>query len=186
MNNPYSAPSADLSIPEDASAPYQPRYFAMRGRLGRVRYIAYSMSATMGLAFVLSFFVGIIGAVLRSPEAVTIMMVLIYIPIIAVSLIYARRRVHDMGFSGWVALVSIIPVVNFWLLFHPGPKGENKYGPPPVPNTAGVIVAAVLPFIFMIGILAAVAIPAYQGYVQKARQASEQMAAPPADSSASE
>lgn len=38
------------------------------------------------------------------------------------------KRAHDVGLSGWFVLV---PFLNLWLLFAPGQKGANKFGPDP-------------------------------------------------------
>jgi uncharacterized membrane protein YhaH (DUF805 family) len=54
----------------------------------------------------------------------------ILIPSIALSI----RRLHDIGKSAWMLLVSFIPLVNIWLLFlfaKKGDSGKNKYGPSP-------------------------------------------------------
>ena len=56
----------------------------------------------------------------------------------------------------------------FW--FIPGTSGSNRFGAPPPPNSTGVILLAlILPIIFVIGIVAAIAIPAYQDYATRAR-----------------
>jgi uncharacterized membrane protein YhaH (DUF805 family) len=51
------------------------------------------------------------------------------------SLAVAVRRLHDVGKSGWMILVAIIPLVGtIWLLVllaSKGNVGENKYGPDP-------------------------------------------------------
>jgi len=55
----------------------------------------------------------------------------------------------------------------------PGTQGENKYGLQPPPNSGGVIVLALLAPVLLfayIGIIASMAIPAYQQYVEKAQQ----------------
>jgi uncharacterized membrane protein YhaH (DUF805 family) len=43
------------------------------------------------------------------------------------------KRLHDLGFSGWTLLVSLIPilgfVVVFALVFVRGDVGENRFGP---------------------------------------------------------
>jgi type IV pilus assembly protein PilA len=75
-----------------------------------------------------------------------------------------------MNVTGWLSLIWLIPfgVLVFWLV--PGTTGENTYGKPPPPNTAGVIVlACILPFVAVFGILAAIAIPAYQDYTIRAQ-----------------
>jgi hypothetical protein len=88
----------------------------------------------------------------------------------------ATRRLADLGQSRWFALIVLIPFVSviayLYLLFKGGDAEANEYGPPPCPNSRGVVAAAwALPIIAFVGMIAAVAIPAYQGYVQKARAA---------------
>jgi len=55
----------------------------------------------------------------------------IMIPAIAVGV----RRLHDIGKSGWMLLVSLIPLIGgIWLLVlmaTDGQPGENKYGANP-------------------------------------------------------
>ena len=44
------------------------------------------------------------------------------------------RRLHDVGKSGWMLLLAVIPFVNFYLLYllvQPGDPGPNAYGPDP-------------------------------------------------------
>lgn len=59
--------------------------------------------------------------------------VLTFIPSLAVGV----RRLHDVGKSGWMMLVSLIPFIGgIWLLFLLVTKGnaeENKYGLNPFP-----------------------------------------------------
>ena len=56
------------------------------------------------------------------------------------------RRLHDLGKSGWLQLIGLIPILGWILLIYwgaqPGEAGANKYGEPPlagvpVPPTAG-------------------------------------------------
>ncbi len=46
------------------------------------------------------------------------------------------RRWHDLGESGWMVLLTFIPLANivlwFYLVFKQGEVGENKYGAPQV------------------------------------------------------
>lgn len=177
MNNPYNAPAADLSVPGDSAQTYQPKVFAMKGRIGRVRYIAYSMGVFMALFLVLAVIAAVVGAISGGNQWVMIVLgLLFYIPLIAVSFIMAIRRVHDMGHSGWMSLIILVPLAQFWLLFAPGVPTTNEYGPRPVKNSTGVIIAAFTPFVFfaLMGVLAAIAIPAYQAYMDKAKAAQEQ------------
>ena len=49
------------------------------------------------------------------------------------------RRLHDVGQSGWMLLIGIIPIVNFigglvllyWFAFCEGDAQENSFGPVP-------------------------------------------------------
>lgn len=65
-------------------------------------------------------------------EAAIYMGTLIYfLPCIAVT----ARRLHDIGKSGWLQLITVIPVVGFIMLIiwgcTEGDQGENKYGHKP-------------------------------------------------------
>lgn len=55
----------------------------------------------------------------------------VLIPGLAVSV----RRLHDVGKSGWMILVALIPLIGaIWLLVlyvTAGDQGDNKYGPDP-------------------------------------------------------
>ena len=49
------------------------------------------------------------------------------------------RRLHDVGQSGWMLLIGVIPIVNFigsfvllyWFIFGAGEEQENRFGPVP-------------------------------------------------------
>lgn len=55
----------------------------------------------------------------------------VLLPSIAVSI----RRMHDIGKSGWILLVGLIPIVGFiWLIIlmvKDSDQGQNQYGPNP-------------------------------------------------------
>ncbi len=181
MNNPYNAPTADMSTVGNIGETYQPKVFSMSGRIGRVRYLAYSMAISIALLVALAAVAGVAAAVTGGSQGVMLVLgLLFYIPMFAVGFIMAIRRVHDMGHSGWLSLLILVPIANLWLLFAPGTAGANEYGPAPVKNTTGVIVAAFLPFILMvvIGIVAAIAMPAYMGAMSKAQGVTEIPALP--------
>ena len=188
MNNPYHAPAADLSLQQNHAGTYDPQLFAVNGRIGRLRYLAYSM--VMGLLmFVVMMVVagvaGVVMAVTKSTTGMMVVMFLAYVPVFAVTFIMGKRRLNDMGHSGWLSLLLIVPVVGFfvwlWLMIGAGNPDTNKFGPPPSESSTLVIVGAcIMPFlaVVIIGILAAVAIPAYQQYQIKAQVAKEALSAP--------
>lgn len=187
MSNPYSMPQSELA--EMASNDtYMPKFFAVNGRIGRVRYLAYSFGAGLlmlpvifGLMAVAGMFTVAAGGGSKAAAGLGMAsMALIWGVSIAVGVILARRRLHDLGQNGWLSVLVLIPLVSLffwlWMVFAPGDSHGNEYGPPPAPNTTGVIILGwALPVVIILGgILAAISIPAYQQYVQKARAAQMQ------------
>ncbi len=174
--NQYQAPQSQVDQPS-AQQFGEPKIFGVSGRIGRVRYLAYSVGITFLTMAVASILAGILGVAMGEAGAILsgIIMVIAYIFIIVYSFMVTIQRCHDFNSSGWLSLLILIPLVSLVFLFIPGTKGENNYGPPPPPNSGGVIAAAlILPIIFIVGILAAIAIPAYQGYVERAKELQQQ------------
>lgn len=59
---------------------------------------------------------------------------LICIALVIPSYAVCARRLHDTGKTGWLVLLSLIPLVNLVLLYFTildSTPGENKYGPNP-------------------------------------------------------
>ena len=52
------------------------------------------------------------------------------------------KRLHDIGWSGWLLLIALVPLVGsiFQIITFvmPGTKGSNLYGPPPPENSQAV------------------------------------------------
>lgn len=166
MNNPYTAPAADLSVAGSDAGTYEPRAWSLSGRIGRVRYIAYSYWLGVALVFVLSLVFGFAAAV--SPRLMAFQ-ALAYLPWVAVLFVMAVRRLQDMDHAGWWSVLFLVPGINLlfvlWLMVWPGDKTANQYGQPPSPNTLLLTIGgAALPIIFMIGIFTAIAIPEYMRY----------------------
>lgn len=63
------------------------------------------------------------------------------VPSLAVSV----RRLHDIGKSGWMLLIGLIPLLGaLYLLFlyvQPGAAGPNRYGPDPKGGDQGEVFA---------------------------------------------
>lgn len=183
MTNPYSATAVDLSQAPAVDDTYQPQIFAVNGRIGRLRYMAYSMVTGIVTAFI----AGILAAILIPMLALSggdkgasfsiglvIVMLGIYVPSFAAAFIMAKRRLNDLNQSGWLSLLLLVPLLNLifalYVLFAPGTQGSNNYGPKPVKNSPWLWIGVIAPF-FFVGILAAIAIPQYQNYVNKAKAA---------------
>ena len=162
--NPFAPPLAHVSDISTHAEEFQPvRIFSVSGRIGRLRLLAYGVGSyllfsifTMTAAVPLGTFAVVVGLL-----AYLVLNVMFFI-----------QRSHDMGMSGWFSILAFIPFVGLFWLFKSGSPGANDWGAPPPPNTLGVkILAWLLPGIMVIGILAAIALPAYQDYSKRAKAA---------------
>lgn len=173
-NNPFAAPQAAVSDSEDfADTTFKLNFFSASGRIGRVRFLAYSMG--IGLLIML---VGGVLAAITTP----MLLIVAYVALIYMNIMLTIKRSHDFNVSGWLSLLILVPMINLIFLFIPGTDGPNRFGRKTAPNgSTGVVVVVVLFVgIAVIGILAAIAIPAYQGYVQRAHAAQSASQSQPA------
>jgi uncharacterized membrane protein YhaH (DUF805 family) len=166
--NPYDAPKAQVAGARDAEYG-KVRIFTSQGRIGRLRYIGYST----GLPFLIMLAVGVVSGILGGATGNTAFAWLViagYVAVMIVAILLTIQRCHDMGKSGWLALLLVVPLVNLIFWFIPGTDGENRFGLKPPPNGAGVVVLALIfPILAVVGIVAAIALPAYQDYVKRAQ-----------------
>jgi len=173
--NPYQRPRAAVADSDELE--YQSvRIFGAAGRIGRVRFIAYTVGLAVLIVFVAGFVGAILDGVLRGGGGITTVLMFAAIAVVLViQVLLTIQRCHDFDVSGWLTILFLlIPLAALLLWIIPGTKGPNRYGSPTEPNsTLAVIGALVLPFVFVAGILAAVAIPAYQDYVKRAQQAGQ-------------
>jgi len=177
--NPYQTPTEDLLAPE-AKDVGDIQFFSPSSRIGRLRYFAHSALVTLAfyvaiLALVMT--VGVFSVEGAEGFGVALMVVLglVYIPFVAMFWILMIQRLHDLDKSGWVSLLMLVPLLNalvaIYLMGWSGTKGANRFGKRPPPNKIWHWLLGMLMPLAIIGILAAVAIPAYQDYVERAREA---------------
>ncbi len=173
--NPYAPPRADVAdVPAEEA--FQPvKIWSARGRVGRLRYLSYQGVAYL-LMLVLAFVGGVAGAMLQSPGLMVGLMVVGFVPYLVLTVLLTIQRCHDMDWTGWASLLVLIPLVGLLFWFVPGTPGANRFGGPPPPNGTGVkvLVWGGVVAMLLVGVLAAIALPAYQGYVQRARAAQAQ------------
>ena len=190
MNQPYQAPKADTVVAGGET--YHPKMFSASGRIGRMRYFVYGAIISLLFYAVLLVAVGVVAAVnggfsqAGQQGGAMASLGLGYFALIIAALVFGIifmvRRLNDINASGWLSLLLLVPLANLILilvmLFKRGSEGANNYGPAPEANSPRVkavfAVMLVLWLVFFVGgILAAISIPAYQDYVQRAQ--AEQM-----------
>lgn len=178
--NPYQSPVAGTAEVE-ALEPYEPKIFSFSGRIGRLRYFAYSGIYSLIFYFFLFALMMALGGFAGSGmEGAGVGMMggmgVLYIAFIVGVVALIRRRLHDLGKTAWMGLIMLVPLLNLffalYLLFARGDEDANDYGARPIKNHGGLWVIAFAP-LFLVGVLAAIALPAYQDYVQRAAQMSE-------------
>lgn len=175
MTNPYAAPRAAVADVYDGGSDFQPvKLWSAKGRIGRARFMAYTIFSYFVFfiaASVLGLIAGITGLA-RSEGAIMAVTLVLAIPYLVFYVLTGIQRSHDMDWSGWMLFLALIPLVALIWVFKSGTKGRNRFGAPPPPNGLGVLIGAwLLPVIGVLGILAAVALPAYQQYTVKAKAA---------------
>src|SRR5262245_65186748 len=139
--NPYRAPTAAVA---DTAEDFQPvKVFSISGRIGRLRYIAYSVWIPFLIMLVFGFIGGFLGA-MGSQTLGTALMVIGYVGFIVVTIMLTIQRAHDFNTTGWLAILWIVSLVNliFWLI--PGTDSENRFGNKTPPNSVWVILGALV------------------------------------------
>lgn len=170
-SSPYSPPQSQVGevLPEFGAL----NIFGVQGRIGRLRYLAWSMAM---LLIAMPVFGLVMASMTLSDVLGGLLVVVAVIALVVISIFIGVQRLHDIGWSGWLLLLNLIPAVgsifSLVMLFAPGTEGANRFGSPPPPNSRGVkVLAWSLILVPIIGILAAIALPAYQSYVDRANQA---------------
>lgn len=173
--NPYVTPTSEVVNKNTEFG--DPLVLSFKSRAGRLRYLARVSLLTMALYAVFgALAAGLIGQGPPAAEDSPIFgaYTVAFVVSTLFGLMFAIQRLHDLNRSGWMAVLLIVPLVNgvvgLYLMLAAGTEGANDYGPPPPPNTLGIkLVACVMPAIVILGILAAIAIPAYQDYATRAQ-----------------
>lgn len=174
--NPYESPTQNIET--ESTLEYgEINLLSAGGRLGRLRYFTYSFGIVLGIYFIMALGFAIASVLPEGINAVVmgIVGVLAAAAMIYISVVLMIQRLHDTNKNGWLSLIMLVPLVSvifsFYLWFMPGSDEKNAYGNPPPPNKSAVLIIGLLAIVIIIGIMAAVAIPAYNDYLLRAQQA---------------
>lgn len=158
--SPYTPPSANVSEAMPLHGELKP--LSVTGRIGRLRYLAWSLV----IMFVATGLFGVAAIIMAISSTMgLICMGLIGVGMLVVSVQIGVQRLHDFGWSGWLILLNLVPVLGslfpFVMLLMPGNREANRYGSPPPPNSRPVKILAALWLLLIIsGLVAALTVPA--------------------------
>lgn len=146
-DNPY-VPPASASATDASLAAYVPSVFGLHGRIGRGRYLMYSVYPTCATLLLLA-------PIFMLPNIVLKFAVIGFglLSLLSHLLIVAARRLDDMDQSRWWMVLLGVPVVNglfvLYLLSFPGNPQANRHGAAPTSSlsalTQGLWLACALP-----------------------------------------
>ena len=137
-DNPYEAPQVDVSAASGHSGPAQPAswqdtLFSFRGRVPRRVF----WGVSLGITFIFYAVVFALAAILGQDSGLLgIVILLMYIPLVWISLAVTVKRWHDRDKSGWWILIGLIPLIGaIWQFVEcgclRGTVGGNQYGGDP-------------------------------------------------------
>ncbi|POA25928.1 MULTISPECIES: DUF805 domain-containing protein [unclassified Pseudomonas] len=157
--SPYSPPRAPVgeALPEFSEL----KVFSVQGRIGRLRYLAWSLVALL----IMGAIAGVFGLSLLSGNQIvlsTIVCVVAFVAYLYINITISVQRLHDLGWSGWLWFLNLVPFIGslfpFALAALPGNVGANRYGAPQPPNSTAVKVLCglwlVVIAVFFVGALA--------------------------------
>ena len=170
-NNPYAPPTARVQDIQNDSQTQPIKLWSATGRIGRLRYIAWSIVGSFAIMPV-AFVAGLLSAAAGSESVLYVLLGLAYVAYAVFLALLTIQRCHDMDWTGWASLLVLIPLVGLIFWFIAGTPGRNRFGAPPPPNPRGMAWVVAVPLVlFVLGIVAAIALPAYQQYVMRAKAA---------------
>lgn len=129
----YSSPSANLGAGDGAVEPLTMSQilFSFKGRIGRKAY----WLAFLGMMVAIFAVIMVLSVAGVSEDTIGLITLLIYVPLIWMSLAVQIKRWHDRNKSGWWILIGLIPVIgSIWALiengFLAGDDSQNNFGAP--------------------------------------------------------
>jgi uncharacterized membrane protein YhaH (DUF805 family) len=155
-HSPYAPPQARVGEKLPAFAALKP--FSVEGRIGRLRFLAWTLVLSLVTLPIVGV-VALIGLGLVSGNSTTglilggILAFFLFLAFMVVGVLFSVQRLHDIGWSGWLWLLHLVPFVGSFfplvIMLVPGNAGANRYGPPPPPNSTAVKVLCALWIVFI-------------------------------------
>jgi len=97
--------------------------FSFSGRIRRLEF---------GLSLIIAMVINSLSFLfVEDPESIGFISIIISMATLAFVLAQGAKRCHDFNFSGWGALLMLIPLVSIIYIFIPGTIGPNQYGEDP-------------------------------------------------------
>ncbi len=149
--SPYAPPQAAVgeNLPEYSTL----KVFTIDGRIGRLRYLAWTLVLSVAMLVAAGILSTVGFAIATASPTIAIILgsllgFALFVALAVVSVQIGVQRLHDLGWSGWLYLLNLVPLVNsifpLLLLALPGNAGANQYGAPPPRNSTAVKVLASL------------------------------------------
>ncbi|MBC3957855.1 DUF805 domain-containing protein [Pseudomonas triticifolii] len=139
--SPYAPPKSQVGTEFAESSTL--KVFGIQGRIGRLRYLAWILVLSVTL---LPLSLITVSFMTQSLVAGGLLFAVLLMAYALLAAQMGIRRLHDIGWSGWLLLLNLVPFVGsfFPILMTaiPGTKGPNKYGAPQPPNTRAVKILA--------------------------------------------
>lgn len=147
--SPYATPKAIIEQELDEVA--ELNIWGIKGRLGRMRFIAWSLLLMLAMVPAMLF-----GTLIMQSSVMLggFLLVVMGLLVSVVAIQFSIKRLHDIGWSGWLLLISLVPVLGgifqLLILLIPGSNSSNRYGAPPPANSTAVKVLFWLWIIFLL------------------------------------
>jgi uncharacterized membrane protein YhaH (DUF805 family) len=154
-DSPYAPPRASVGESQAEFATLKP--FSVEGRIGRLRFLAWTMVLSLVTLPIVGVF-ALLALGLVAGDSTTGLIIggifafFLFIAFLIVSILFSIQRLHDIGWSGWLWLLNLVPFVGSFfplvIMVVPGNTGANRYGPPPPSNSTAVKVLCSLWIVF--------------------------------------
>lgn len=159
--------------PARTAAP-TPSLFGFRGRLPRLRFVVHlGASVSLPTAMVAAALTPLHDLHARTPQLAAALAAASLALVLLWQVSATCRRLHDLGLSGWLAALVVLPGVNLLvvalLALWPGQPGTNRHGPPAPGNGLLVWLGYLLLVLAPLGLAPAAALY-YDDFLQQ-RQA---------------